>query len=192
MKLSPALCVVAFLLALGCKKGDETIIAPLGDGAPSMAQGQTLAAFMPGRWCLNDPMAGIQPKRYYEFKADGTFDFGVEGGIWKGTGKWATSADSAMVDYLTINGKPIYEFQSEYKKKEETGVQNEVARAVIFDQLFDSLPRMQVVWLDEDRKQLTFSRPLPTSSEGGPGNLSELMKMSGLRLMRMGPMKKEG
>lgn len=190
MSLSRALTlIVALSMFAGCKKSSEVTMVPLESNAPSYAPGRKLDEFIVGRWCLNDPMTGVHPNRYYEFKPDGTFVYGLVGGDWDGTGKWTSNGDMISLQYLTIKGKSMEAFQTEYKKDEEGGGQVAVQRALVYDELYGELAKMASLWLDEDGKQLTFSQPTAPNPQAGSGeiDLGAMMKASPPKLMRMGP-----
>ncbi len=183
----------------GCGKGDETELAAMGDEAPafgSTADLKTVPGFLKGRWCMISMATGGQPnpKRYYEFKADGTFETGNTGNEWKSTGRWVEQNGDVNLTYETMNGKPLEAFRAEYKKDEEGGGQASVAKALLYDDVFAEIGKLGTLHIDEDNKTLAFgSRPQPVQgnpmSEEGAG-FQEMLNSAGGTLVRMGPKKK--
>jgi len=55
----------AFLMLFGCKPAKPSF-APMGDAAPVFgASGKaTLKDFIVGKWCVNDPLQGLDPSHY--------------------------------------------------------------------------------------------------------------------------------
>jgi hypothetical protein len=187
----------AFVIALsltGCKK-PELAMAPMGESAPAFGQPQRdLKSFVVGRWCVVEPMAGIMPGRYYEFKADGTFEAGVKKGDWKSTGKWQAGPQNVTLTYETMKGKAFEAYRAEYKKDEEGGGQVSVERAIYYDTLYDELGKMNALWVDSDGKHLTFAMPTPLQAAGsgaGENAMDNLAKAAAFGLERMAPKKDE-
>ena len=186
-------------LILGACGKSEPEMAPLGDAAPEFgkaAEHQTLQGFVPGTWCMVD-MEGTKPGYTYVFKPDGTFTTGIKDGDWNAAGTWSAGPEQVTLAYTTMKGKPWQAFIDEYKKEEQGGGQVSVQRALYYDDLFARLNNMTGLWVDEDKKHLTFSKPAPEpalgASEGGEGDfgsaMSEMMKRGGGQLERMGPKK---
>jgi hypothetical protein len=182
----------AALLAQGCQGKGEAEMAPMGASAPEFgktAEHSTLAGFIVGRWCVVPPAGGILPKRYYTFKADGTFEAGIVDGDWKSTGKWAQTQDNVTLKYETMKDKTFEGYRAEYKKDEEGGGQVSVSRALVYDQLYDELAKMTNLWVDEDGKHLTFANPKlnQQSQQGEEMDMSSMMSQSAYALERMAP-----
>ena len=190
--------VALTILVAACGK-KEAELAPLGDASPEYgkaAEHQSVQGFVVGTWCVIDP-DGVKPKYTYEFKPDGTFTTGIKDGDWNAAGTWSAGPEQITLAYTTMKGKPWQAFIEEYKKDEQGGGQVAVERALYYDDLFARLDRMKELWVDEDKKHLSFSRPMPEpppcASEGGGEDLgsamSEMMRNSGATLERMGPKK---
>lgn len=193
-RLIPFFLFVAFLSGCGSKEAE---LAPLGDAAPafgSSAELQSLQGFVVGTWCVID-MEGMKPGYTYVFKSDGTFTTGIKDGDWNASGTWTAGPESISLNYTTMKGKPMQAFIAEYKKDEEGGGQVSVERALYYDDLIRRLNSMTNLWIDEDKKHLTFSRPEPPRSEDGSGgedegsSFGDLMRNMGGQLERMGPKK---
>jgi len=139
-----------------------------------------------------DPLAGgLDEHHYYEFKSDGTFACG-QGTQWKCTGKWTANANSVYLSYATMNDKTYEEFRAEVKKGDDSGVQVGVARALVYEPIYDFLDKMSTIYLDDDQKHLTFSPPTRAPAAGTPGtspdavgDLSSLLAKSSIKLERM-------
>lgn len=201
MNIKGLIALSVLLVALGCSGSKDVVMAPLGESAPSLGQANmpTLDKFIVGRWCTILPTLGgpeIDANRYYEFNADGTFVCGQKKGDWKSTGKWQLSGDQISLTYESMNGKPIAEHQQEYKKDEQGGGQVAIARALFFDRLYPELEGMKQLYLDEDKKHLSFGRPEPAIPlppvEGQKGesiDMSQLLKSTVAKLERMGEKK---
>ncbi len=195
----PALFVVfTALLLAGCKPA-EPEIAAMGDASPAFGTGDktSLQTFIVGRWCAVSGDGEAHPGRYYDFKSDGTFESGDKGQDWVAGGKWTVNGDNASLEYTKMKGKGFEEYRAEYKKAEETGVQMAVARALVMDGVYDELARLTGVWVDEDKKHLSFSAPQPpqqpdaaaANQDPNMGALMDLMKKGRSKLERMGPKK---
>jgi len=186
------------VLVSACGKKDADM-APLGDAAPEFgkaAEHQSLQGFVVGTWCVID-MDGVKPKYTYVFKPDGTFTTGIKEGDWDAAGTWTAAPDQLTLNYTTMKGKPWQTFIDDYKKDEQGGGQVAVQRALYYDDLFARLNNMRGLWLDEDKKHLAFSKPMPEpppgASEGGGedfgSSMSDMLKSGGAQLERMGPKK---
>ena len=201
MNIKVLLSLFVSLFALGCSGSKMVVMAPLGESAPALGQAgkPTLDKFVVGRWCTILPTLGgaeMDPDRYYDFKADGTFECGQKKGEWKSTGQWQLAGDQISLTYETMNGKPIAQHQEEYKKDEQGGGQVAVARALFYDQLYPQLEGMKQLFLDEDKKHLCFGRPEPAMQlpqvQGQSGetiDMNQLLKSTVAKLERMGEKK---
>jgi hypothetical protein len=192
MRVLVALGIVGALLLAGCgeKKAEA---APLGNAAPEFGKAPehaSLQAFMVGKWCVVASMAGPDPTRYYEFKADGTFTCGDSDGDWDAAGKWSATGELASLTYETMKGKPWLQFQEEYKKDEQEGGQVSVARAVFYDDLYGELQEMTAVRVSEDDpRQLTFGAPPPPPGQGDEEDVGSIFRGVDYDLQRMGSKK---
>ena len=196
MKIRPWLLLTGFVFFSGCGSKEQEM-APLGDAAPEFgkaAEHQTLQGFVPGTWCVID-MEGVKPGYTYVFNSDGTFTTGIKDGDWNAGGTWSAGPEFVSLAYTTMKGKPWQAFIDEYKKDEQGGGQVAVERALYYDDLIARLNRMTNLWLDEDKKHLTFSRPEPPRSNDGSGGedegsgFADLMRNTGGQLERMAPKK---
>lgn len=194
-----AFSLFAIIVALAGCGAKEDEMAPLGDAAPAFGKApehQNLQGFVVGTWCMVD-MEGVKPKYTYVFKPDGTFTTGIKDGDWNAAGTWTAGPEQVTLTYTTMKGKPWQVFIDEYKKEEQGGGQVSVQRALYYDDLFARLSNMTGLWVDEDLKHLSFSKPTPDftpgASEGGEGDfgsaLAEAMKRGGGTLERMAPKK---
>jgi hypothetical protein len=149
----------------------------MGDASPEFLPTSPLEEFVVGRWCVVDILTGANPREYYEFKEGSAFEFGMEGGDYKGTGTWKGHEGYFLLTYETINGKPKEEFRAQYKKDEESGGQVAVQRGLLYDQLFQTIERRTALYLDADRKHLTFTQPqkpgVAGSGFGGGGDTGD-------------------
>lgn len=192
-----SLAALAIVMA-GCAKDAKVTYAAMGDASPAFGAGEyaTMDKFVVGRWCLHESMMGkgeVTPSRYYEFKADGTFEAGDTEKEWKTAGKWTLAQGNTInLTYDTFNGKPTQQFKDEYKKAEEGGTQAAVARALQFDAIFSQLDRMGTLSVGENPKLLSFGGGAPAAPPGMPGGemggggLEQMMQsMGGLGLERM-------
>ncbi|HWA82657.1 MAG TPA: hypothetical protein VG820_04455, partial [Fimbriimonadaceae bacterium] len=98
--------------------------------------------------------------------------------------------------YETMKGKSFEDYRAEYKKDEEGGGQIAIQRALFYDGLYDQLAKMTTVWVDKDKKHLTFADPKAQLAGSNDPNdpmagLQEMMKKQEAKLERMGPKKAE-
>lgn len=197
MKAWLAFVLFAAVVAVSCNKKEDVKLAPMGDAAPKFGSAglDSLQTFAVGRWAVLEGIGGLNPVRYFDFKADGTFETGEVGGDYTSTGKWSSATDHIVLTYETMKGKSFEAFRAEYKKDEEGGGQVAVQRAIFYDQLYQELAQMNNLWVDEDAQHLTFSQPTPpaqpgSSEEGGFAEAMESMsRSSAFALERMGPQK---
>ncbi len=179
------------LFLVGCGAKAEETKAPLGDAAQAFTEGGDLKAFVTGDWCIVDPDAGVMKSRYYTIKGDGTFECGGNNGEWKSTGTWQVTGTNVALRYETMKGKSWEDYRAEYKKDEEGGGQVSVQRALFYDGLYKEMEGLTQLWVDTDKKHLTFSDPNAPVIQPGEGeipNIEALMSRN-TKLERTGPAK---
>lgn len=173
MKKLGVLTMVGFaLIAAGCggEKSDGEPNTPMGDSAPAFAS--DMKAFIIGAWSPVE-MGDVNLNKKWIFKEDGTFIFHTED-PWRAQGTWSVVENQVGLEYKTMDGVPWAEAQAKVQKAEEGGGQAAIAEALGMRWVFEDLPSMMRIILDDDKKHLKFSNasaepePEPPAGTGAP------------------------
>lgn len=116
----------------------------------------------------------------YEFAADGTFTLSY--GPYPITGRWRDQGQTVVLEFLTLNGKPLQTAISEIRAKASSGRQGAIADDIFVDRVTEALPKMNSLRLAEDSKSLTFApaeagaNPMDSFAIGSRPTLQRLAK----------------
>lgn len=154
-------------LAAGCgSDGDGEPNLPMGETAPAFAN--DMKTFIVGAWSPVE-MGDINLNKKWIFKEDGTFIFHTED-PWRAEGTWTVQDNQVGVQYTKIDGVPWVEAQTKVQKNEEGGSQGAIAEALGMRWVFEDLPKLQRIIIDEDKKHLKFSNEtVEPEEEPNPG-----------------------
>lgn len=170
---------VALLAGCSMSKKEGKTFEAMGPNAPEFGSAgkADLATFIVGDWCFVDSLGEPQPGRWYSFKSGGALEFGGAKGEYTGTGTWQVSGNYIQVTYDTVKGKPLDAFKAEVKADEEKGGQIAIDRALFYDGLFGEWNKQTMLWVDTDKRRMSFHDTSNTPPPGGqdPGEVSDIM-----------------
>jgi len=186
MKVAPLLFGALVFASLGCGKEEATgPNTPMGDSAPAFTS--DMKSFLVGTWSpIEDGAVNLNKK--WVFAADGTFIFHTED-PWRAAGKWDVVENQVSLQYLTLDGLSWADAQAKVQQEESGGSQAAIATALGMRWVFEDLPKMMRLILDDDKKHMKFSNQVeedPPADDSGqnPGGVSDpnLPDVQGLSL----------
>lgn len=181
--LTLSLAAFAALFVVGCK-GNQVPVPEAADNPPAFADGGSMAEFIAGKWCPNsgvdsdtaekfgvDPNSEIDVSQHWVFKADGTFEYGKLGYDSKITGKWTEGQGQIMLMYEMWDDETIQARKERLAKDEEGGGQAAITAMMGFENTMSMLSKLEYLHLTEDKKGLTFTKPMTSDPNATPGGL---------------------
>lgn len=171
MKQISALFIAAALtLAVaGCGPKDPSAGEPsaaMGAKAPTFSG--DLKKFVVGAWSPIEDGTLYAEKKWI-FKEDGTFVYHGKA-AWRVAGKWSINQTQVDLQYLTMDGVPWQKAYDTMKKGEEGGTQAGLAEALAMEKVYENLPKLAIIIVDEDKKHLAFSTGETDNSSAQSGS----------------------
>lgn len=180
--LTLALAALAALV-VGCK-GPQVPVPVAMENPPAFADGGSMAEFIAGKWCPNggvdsdtaekfgvDPNSEIDVSQHWVFNADGTFEYGKLGYDSKITGKWTADQGQVFLMYEMWDNETIQARKERLAKDEEGGGQAAITAMMGFENTMSMLSKLEFLHLTEDKKGLTFTKPMSSDPNAAPGGL---------------------
>lgn len=173
MKACAVISALALLGLIGCGPKEE-VPEPMGDAAPAFSG--DMKTFMVGSW---SPIEGgsVNLNKRWIFSGDGTFIFHTED-PWRAAGKWEVADNRVTLQYLTLDGLAWNDAHAKVQQEESGGGQAAIATALGMRWVFEDLPKMAWIILDDDKKHMKFANPAaeepePTQDQNPSGGMSD-------------------